>query len=178
MTCPSARTGATSEAARPKLVANVRSNRSSSGVAVRCVSCGSRPRMRGESWRMTPMPGSIVLIPKDLSVVRRDEVRRVDAMPSSSRDEIVNGRFVAFTRVINQGEMNPDRTLTMEIEVRADSLVRVHVHPRHEPSRLIRTNGQQTDPWGAVLLVDPAEVRSVRAVTRKIKSAFRRIDQE
>src|SRR5260221_14452315 len=61
-------TEATSEAARPKLVANVRSKRSSSGVATRCVSCGSRPRMRRESWRMTPMPGSIVLIPKDLSV--------------------------------------------------------------------------------------------------------------
>src|SRR5713226_7830072 len=154
-------TEATSEAARPKLVANVKSNRSSSGVAARCVSCGSRPRMRRESWRMTPMSGAIVLIPKDLSVVRRDEVRRVDAVGSSSSDEIVHGRVVAFTRVINQAEMNADRALTMEVEVRADSLVRVHVHPRHEPSRLIRANGQQTDPWGAVLLVDPAEVRSV-----------------
>src|SRR5258705_6285652 len=171
-------TGATSEAARPKLVANVRSNRSSSGVAVRCVSCGSRPRMRRESWRMTPMPGSIVLIPKHLSVVRRDEARRVDGMRSSSRDEIVNGRFVAFTRVINQAEMNADRTLTMEVEGRADRLVRVHVHPRHEPSRLIRVNRQQTDSRGAVLLVDPAEVRSVRAVTSEINSALRRIDQE
>src|SRR5712671_6786629 len=114
--------------------------------------------MRRESWRMTPMPGLHVLIPKHLSVVRRDEARRVDAMRSSSRDQIVNGRVVAFTRVINQGEMNPDRTLTMEIEMRADSLIRVHVHPRHEPSRLIRANGQQTDPWGAVLLVDCAKV--------------------
>src|SRR5712692_7778910 len=171
-------TEATSEAARPKLVAKVRSNRSSSGVAVRWVSRGSRPRMRRESWRMTPMPGSIVLIPKHLPVVRRDEVRRVDAMRSSSSDEIVSGRFVAFTRVVNQAEMNPDRTLTMEVEVRADSLVRVHVHPIHEPSRLIRANGQQTDPWAAVLLVDPAEVRSVRAVTSEIDSAVRRIDQE
>ena len=86
---------------------------------------------------MTLMPGSIVLIPKDLSVVRRDEVRRVDAMCSSSSDEIVNGRVVAFTRVINQAEMHADRALTMEIEVRPHCLVRVHVHPIHEPSRLI-----------------------------------------
>src|SRR6266404_8185469 len=171
-------TEATSEAARPKLVANVRSNRSSSGVAERCGSCGSRPRMRRESWRMTPMPGSIVLIPKHLSVVRRDEARRVDAMRSSSRDQIVNGLFAAFTRVINQAEMNADRTLTVEVEVRADSLVRVHVHPRHEPSRLIRANGQQTDSRGAVLLVDPAEVHSVRAVTGEVHSALRRIDQK
>src|SRR5882757_605903 len=178
MKWPAASTEATSEAARPKLVANVRSNRSSNGVATRCVSCGSRPRMRCESWRMTPMPGSIVLIPKHLSVVRRDEARRVDAMRSSSRDEIVDGRFVAFTRVINQAEMNADRTLTMEVEVRADSFVGVYVHPRHEPSRLIRANGQQTDSRGAVLLVDPAEVRSVRAVTSEIDSAVRRIDQE
>src|SRR6266851_8158724 len=134
--------------------------------------------MRRESWRMTPMWDSMVLIPKDLSVVRRDEVRRVDATRSSSRDEIVNGRFVAFARVINQAEMNADRTLTMEVEARADSLVRVHVHPIHEPSRLIRANGQQTDFRGAVLLVDPAEVRSVRAVASEISSPFRRIDQE
>src|SRR5216683_3670613 len=178
MKWPSASTGATSEAARPKQVANVKSNRSSSGVAARCVSCGSRPRMRRESWRMTPMSGAIVLIPKDLSVVRRDEVRRVDAVGSSSSDEIVHGRVVAFTRVINQAEMNADRALTMEVEVRADSLVRVHVHPIHEPSRLIRANGQQTDSWGAILLVDPAEVRSVRAVASEISSPFRRIDQE
>src|SRR5882724_2320504 len=131
-----------------------------------------------ESWRMTLMPGSIVLIPKDLPVARRDEVRRVDAMRSSSRAEIVDGRVVTFPRVVNQAEMNADRTLTMEVEARADSLVRVHVHPRHEPSRLIRANGQQTDSRGAVLLVDPAEVRSVRAVTSEIDSAVRRIDQE
>src|SRR6267154_1565778 len=127
---------------------------------------------------MTPMPGSIVLIPKNLSVMRRNEARRVDAMRSSSSDEVVKGRVVAFTRVINQAEMNPDRTFTMEIEGRADRLVRVHVHPIHEPSRLIRANGQQTDSWGAVLLIDPAELRSVRAVTSEINSAFRRIDQE
>src|SRR5882672_3086589 len=99
-------------------------------------------------------------------------------MGSSRRGKIVDGRIVTFTRVINQAEMNANRALTMEVEGRADRLVRVHVHPRHEPSRLIRANGQQTDSWGAVLLVDPAEVRSVRAVTSEIDSAFRRIDQE
>src|SRR5580693_9351747 len=98
MKWPSASTEAASEAARPKLVANVKSNRSSSGVAARCVSCGSRPRMRRESCRMTPMPGSIVLVAKDLSVVRRDEVRRVDAVGSLSHDEIVHGGIVAFAR--------------------------------------------------------------------------------
>src|SRR5258708_40184968 len=134
--------------------------------------------MRCESWRMTRMRGAIVLVPKDLPVVRRAEVRRLAARRSSSRDEIVHGRFVAFTRVINQAEMHADRTLTVEVEGRADSLVRVHVHPRHEPSTLIRADGQQTDSWGAVLLVDPAEVRSVRAVTSEINSALRRIDQE
>src|SRR5258708_10913544 len=144
MTCPSARTGATSEAARPKLVANVRSNRSSSGVAARCVSCGSRPRMRRDSWRMTPRWGSIVLIPKHLPVARRDEARRVDAMRSSSRDELVSGRFVAFTCVVNQAEINPDRTLATEVEGRADRLVRVQVHPIHEPSRLVSAKGGQT----------------------------------
>ena len=155
-------TGATSEAARPKLVANVRSNRSSSGVATRCVSCGSRPPMRRQSWRMTPMPGSIVLIPKDLSVVRRDEMRRVDALGSSSLGEIVRGRLVTFTRVINQAEMNAKRGLTMEVEVRPHSLVRVHVHAIHEPSRLVRTNGQQTGSWGAVLLVAGAPRTAMR----------------
>ena len=35
--------------ASAKLVANVRSNSSSSGVATRCLSCGSRPSMRRES---------------------------------------------------------------------------------------------------------------------------------
>src|SRR5882762_7110584 len=99
-------------------------------------------------------------------------------MRSSSSDEVVNGRVVAFTRVVNQADMNPDRTLTMEVEVRADSLVRVHVHPIHEPSRLIRANGQQTDSRCSVLLVNTAEVRSVRAVTSEIDSAVRRIDQE
>ena len=102
----------------------------------------------------------------------------LDAMGSSSSDEIVNGGVVTFTRVVNQTEMNADRALTMEVEVRAHSLVRVHVHPIHEPSRLIRPNGQQTDSWGAVLLVDVAKMRSVCAVTRKINSAFRRIDQK
>src|ERR1700693_4158347 len=124
------------------------------------------------------MPGCIALIPKDLSVVRRNQIRRLDAVGSSSLDEIVNGRLVTFTRVINQAEMNADRALTMEVEVRADSLVRVHVHPIHEPSRLVRANGQQADCWGAVLLVDLAEVRSIRAVTSEINSAFRRLDQE
>jgi hypothetical protein len=66
----------------------------------------------------------------------------------------------------------------MEVAVRPHSLVRVHVHAIHEPSRLIRAKGQQTDSWDAVLLVDCAEVRFVRAVTSEINSAFRRIDQE
>jgi hypothetical protein len=30
--------------------------------------------------------------------------------------------------------MNADRALTMEVEVRADSFVSLHVHPIHEPS--------------------------------------------
>jgi len=134
--------------------------------------------MRRESWRMTPTPGSSVLIPKDLSVLRRHEVRRVDFMGSSSSDEIVHRRVAAVTRVINQVEMNADRALTMEVEAREDSLVRVHVHPRHEPSRLIRANGQQTDSWGAVPLVDVAKVRAVRAVTGEINSPFWGIDQK
>ena len=72
---------------------------------------------------MTPMPGPIVLIPKDLPVVRSDESRRLDASGSSSSDEIVSGRLVTLTRVVNQAEMNADRALTMEVEVRADSFV-------------------------------------------------------
>src|SRR3984893_918136 len=121
--------------------------------------------MRRESSRMTPMPGSIVLIPKDLSVVRRDEIRRLDAMGSSGSDEIVHGRLVTFTRVINQAEMNANRALTMEVEVGPHSPVRVHVHAIHEPSRLIRANREQTDSGGAILLVDCAEGRCVRAVS-------------
>ena len=105
-------------------------------------------------------------------------MRCLDAMGSSSGDEIVNGRFVTFTRVIDQTEMNADRALTMKVEVGPHGLVRVHVHPIHEPSRLIRTNGQQTDSRGAVLLVDVAKMRSVCAVTSQVDSAFRRIDQE
>jgi hypothetical protein len=66
---------------------------------------------------MALMPDCIVLIPKDLSVVRRDEIRRLDAMGSSSSDEIVDGCRVTFTRVIDQAEMNADRVLTMEVEV-------------------------------------------------------------
>src|SRR5713101_5836688 len=124
------------------------------------------------------MPGSIVSIPKDLSVVRRDELCRVDAMAPASSDESLNGRVVTLTRVINQTEMNTDRALTMELKVRAHCLVRVHVHPVHEPSRRVRTNRQQADSWGAVLLVDAAIMCSVRAVTSKINAAFRRIDQE
>jgi hypothetical protein len=61
---------------------------------------------------MTPMPDPIVLIPKDLSVVRRDEIRLVDAMGSSSGDEIGHGRVVTLTRVVNQAEMNADRALS------------------------------------------------------------------
>src|ERR1700730_5012901 len=178
MTCPSASTEAASEAARPKLVANVKSNKSSSGVAARCFSCGSRPLMRRESSRIAPMPGCIVLIPEDLSVVRRHEIRRVDTMGPSSGDEIVDGRVVTLTSIVNQAEMNADRALTMKVEVRPHSLVRVHVHPIHEPSRLIGADGQQTDSWGAVLLVDVAKVRAVCAVTREINGPFRRLDQE
>src|ERR1700722_14104265 len=178
MKWPSASTEATSEAARPKLVANVRSNRSSSGVAARCVSCGSRPVMRRESWRVAPIPDCIALIPKDLSIVRRGEMRRRHAVGSSSRDQIVNRRVVTFTRVVNQAEMNANRALTMEVEVCAHRLVGVHVHPIHEPSRLVPADGQQTDSWGAELLVDRAEVRSVRAVPSEVNPAFRRIDQE
>src|SRR6202035_1569433 len=112
---------------------------------------GSRPCMRRESWRITPMPGSIVLIPKDLSVVRRDEVRRLDAADSSSLDEIVGRRRVTFSRVFNQTEMNANRALAMEVEVCPPCLVGVNVHAMHEPSRLIRANRQQTDSRGAVL---------------------------
>src|SRR5260221_12093384 len=101
MKWPSASTEADSEAARPKLVANVKSNRSSSGVAARCASCGSRPAMRRDSWWM---PDPIVLITKDLSVVRRDEIRLVDATGSSSGNEIVYGRLVTLTGVVNQPE--------------------------------------------------------------------------
>ena len=63
------------------------------------------------------MPDPIVLISKDLSVVRRDEIRLVDAMGSSSGDEIVCRRLETLTGVVNQPEMNADRALTMEIEV-------------------------------------------------------------
>src|SRR5258708_4385960 len=178
MTWPSANTEAASEAARPKLVANVKSNRSSSGVAARCASCGSRPVMRRELWGMTPVPASIVLIPKDLSVVRRNEMGRVDTMGPSGGDEIVDGRVVTLTSIVDQTEMKADCALAMEVEVCPHGLVRVHVHPIHEPSRLVRPNGQQTDSWGAVLLVDVAKVRAVRAVAGKINAAFRRLDQE
>ena len=65
---------------------------------------------------MTPVPGSIGLILEHLSVVSNDEMRRVDGAGSSSNDEIVNEGVVAFTRVINQAEMNADRALTMEVE--------------------------------------------------------------
>src|SRR5579862_1822115 len=105
-------------------------------------------------------------------------MRRLDAMGSSSGDQIVNRRPVTFTRVVNQAEMDANRALTMEVEVCAHRLVRVHVHPIHEPSRLVRADGQQADSWGAKLLVDCAEVRSVRAVPSEINPAFRRIDQE
>src|SRR5579864_4852414 len=175
MTWPSASTEAASEAARPKLVANVKSNRSSSGVTARCASCGSRPVIRRESRGMTPVPAFIVLIRKDLSVVRRNEIRRADTMGSSSGDEIVDGRVVTLARVVNQTEMNADGVRTMEVEVCPHRLVRVHVHPIHEPSRLICANGQQTDSWGAVLLVDVAKVRAVRAVAGKVNGAFRRL---
>ena len=60
--------------------------------------------------------------------MRRDEIRLVDAMGSSSGNEIVYGRLVTLTGVVNQPEMNADRALTMEIEVCPHSLVRVHVH--------------------------------------------------
>ena len=63
------------------------------------------------------MPDPIVLISKGLSVVRRDEIRLVDAMGSSSGDEIVDGRLETLTGVVNQPEMHADRALTMEIEV-------------------------------------------------------------
>ena len=96
------------------------------------------------------MPGSIVLIPKDLSVVRRDEIRRVDTMGSSSGDEIVDGRIVTLTSIVNQAEMNADRALTMEVEMCPHRLVRIHVHPIHKPSRLVCPNRQETNAWGAV----------------------------
>src|ERR1700758_3180016 len=171
-TWPSASTEAASEAARPKLVANVKSNRSSSGVAARCASCGSRPVMRRESWGMRPVRASIVLIPKDLSVVRRHEIRCVNTMGAARGDEIIDGRVVTLTRIVNQTEMNADRALTMEVEVCLHRLVRIHVHPVHEPSRLVRPDGQQTDSWGAVLLIDVAKVRAVRAVAGKINTAL------
>jgi len=57
--------------------------------------------MRRDSWSM---PDPIVLISKDLSVVRRDEIRLVDAMGSSSGNEIVYGRLVTLTGVVNQPE--------------------------------------------------------------------------
>src|ERR1700752_4317483 len=91
MTWPSASTEAASEAASPKLVANVKSNRSSSGGAARCAPFGSRPVMRGGVWGMAPVPASVVLILKDLSVVRRDEIGGVDAMGASSSEEIFDG---------------------------------------------------------------------------------------
>ena len=50
------------------------------------------------------MPDPIVLISKDLSVVRRDEIRLADAMGSSSGNEIVYGRLVTLTGVVNQPE--------------------------------------------------------------------------
>jgi len=53
-------------------------------------------------------PSAIVLVPKNLSVVRSDESRRVDAVGSTCSDEIVDRRLVAFTRVIDQAEMNGD----------------------------------------------------------------------
>jgi hypothetical protein len=68
------------------------------------------------------MPDSIVLIPKDLSVLRRDEIRRRNAVGSPSLGEIVHGRRVTFTRVVNQAEMNAHRALTMKVEVRAHKI--------------------------------------------------------
>jgi len=53
-------------------------------------------------------PSTIVLVPKNLSVVRSDEFRRVHAVSSTCSDEIVDRRLVAFTRVIDQAEMNGD----------------------------------------------------------------------
>src|SRR5258705_11341409 len=121
--------------------------------------------MRCDSWWM-PVP--IVLISKVLSVVRRDEIRLVDAMGSSSGNEIVYGRLVTLTGVVNQPEMNADRALTMEIEVCPHSLVRAHVHAIHEPSRLVRADRQQTDSWGAEPFVDGPEVRPVLPVAGEV----------
>src|SRR4029077_13269824 len=124
------------------------------------------------------MPAPIIQLSKDLSVVRRDEIGPVDAMGSSSGNEIVHGRLVTLTCVVNQREMNADRALTMEIEVCPHSLVRVHVHAVHEPSRLVRTDRQQTDSWSTEPLVDRPEVRTVRAVAGEVDLSLRRVDQK
>src|SRR4029453_10066276 len=57
---PAASASASCDAARLKLVANVRSKSSSSGVATRCASCGLRPPMPRDSWRRELTPESIV----------------------------------------------------------------------------------------------------------------------
>src|SRR4029077_8388510 len=124
------------------------------------------------------MPAPIIQLSKDLSVVRRDEIGPVDAMGSSSGDEIVYGRVETLTGVVNQPEMNANRALTMEIEVCPHSLVRVHVHAVHEPSRLVRADRQQTDSWSAEPFVDGPEVPPVRGVAGEVDLSIRRVDQK
>jgi len=64
-------------------------------------------------------------------------------------------------------EVRPDGKPGLQVQVRTDRVIRIHVLIAHEPARLIGTDGQQGEVNGSMTLANGLEVRGVPGVPRK-----------